>query len=498
MPQATITELPFPQQGVNTGVEYDQQPPASSPSAVNVRTFDLTGRARGGSRSGLSRWIDAQVSGSNEIQHMNVVVRTDPAALTYDDFTLPSFGYPGAGNGPMGLDFTPLTYDDPGDWPGSGLSGFPGMISLRLTAPDGTTGIGDGVDDLRIVATLRRTLDGPMSGKTLQLATSPAGRDGDGDTAVTNGSGVATFTVTNTHGESVTYTVTYPAEGVSAQNTEVFAWAQYASPASAVIVFTGLAPMVTFNVVPAPAVIVFTAPAPTVSSTARVEYLLTGSVSANATTTGTFDYGAASVAVVNTDSIFAPTAVDITNTELAVWHPVGSTSVWIPFGTTPPDVVDATVAADFATGSHTATLTAAGTIGDGTNMSVDFTLDRLTRYGAAVGSEEEYPGTMDWDTGIFTVSSGDPTAGALVVGSRVAIYKTGASRDAYATTDPVPPVTALSSTTIEFDVADLGFGGSNLAYVRFGVWLAEDLWVDTVHATAPDAGPATDDVTFSL
>jgi hypothetical protein len=58
----SFTDAEFPAQGVERTTEYQQQRDGTTARGVNVRAFEtLTGRARGGSRPGLTKFIDAQV-----------------------------------------------------------------------------------------------------------------------------------------------------------------------------------------------------------------------------------------------------------------------------------------------------------------------------------------------------------------------------------------------------------------------------------------------------
>lgn len=75
--------LAFPTSGLNVATSYGQQPDASTPIGVNVRANEsILNRARGGSRSGLSRYPPGILpSGDNVVQHMNVVVDPQGGAL---------------------------------------------------------------------------------------------------------------------------------------------------------------------------------------------------------------------------------------------------------------------------------------------------------------------------------------------------------------------------------------------------------------------------------
>lgn len=109
-----IVDFPWPVHGVNNATATERQPPGTSPDAQNVRTYEpSTSRARGGSRPGLSRYIDAQVLGTaSAIQNISVV------AFMTTDAVGSGFLY-GAGPNP---DVSQVTVDvgpdvSWGDWP---------------------------------------------------------------------------------------------------------------------------------------------------------------------------------------------------------------------------------------------------------------------------------------------------------------------------------------------------------------------------------------------
>lgn len=55
-------ELLFPAKGVDRSTSYEDQRPGTTPVATNVRFYEpMTDRARGGSRPGLTRFIDQQL-----------------------------------------------------------------------------------------------------------------------------------------------------------------------------------------------------------------------------------------------------------------------------------------------------------------------------------------------------------------------------------------------------------------------------------------------------
>jgi len=80
--QESLTEMIFPLQGIDVSTEFELQPDQTTPIGQNVRGYEpATMRARGGSRNGLSRYINARVSGANLIQHLNYVITDDGNAL---------------------------------------------------------------------------------------------------------------------------------------------------------------------------------------------------------------------------------------------------------------------------------------------------------------------------------------------------------------------------------------------------------------------------------
>lgn len=57
-----MIEAKFPTLGMDITEEFAQQPPATTPDAVNVRGFEtLTQRDRGGSRAGYVRYVDQRL-----------------------------------------------------------------------------------------------------------------------------------------------------------------------------------------------------------------------------------------------------------------------------------------------------------------------------------------------------------------------------------------------------------------------------------------------------
>jgi hypothetical protein len=83
--------LEFPEGGVDRTCEFSRQPAGTAPSAANVRAFDATGRKRGGSRSGLSKYVNERVNGNSVIQHLACIVDPTTAALSVNDI---AYGLP--------------------------------------------------------------------------------------------------------------------------------------------------------------------------------------------------------------------------------------------------------------------------------------------------------------------------------------------------------------------------------------------------------------------
>ena len=70
-------ELPFPIEGLNTGMPNEKQPPLSSPNLLNVRPYDVEEeRARGGQRPGLIKASYTQVSADKPIIAMTQITTT--------------------------------------------------------------------------------------------------------------------------------------------------------------------------------------------------------------------------------------------------------------------------------------------------------------------------------------------------------------------------------------------------------------------------------------
>lgn len=84
-----FVDLSFPLSGIDLSLGYSEQRKGTTPEGINVRGFEpTTGRARGGQRPGLSRYIDAKVAGSTgEVQCLDLVILPDgsPLGISFDD-----------------------------------------------------------------------------------------------------------------------------------------------------------------------------------------------------------------------------------------------------------------------------------------------------------------------------------------------------------------------------------------------------------------------------
>ena len=83
--------MPFPSKGVDTTRAYSDQPDLTTAKATNCRFCENVGlRQRGGSRSGISKYVSAQVAGLQAIQELNMITVIEPTntcGLNYQDGT---------------------------------------------------------------------------------------------------------------------------------------------------------------------------------------------------------------------------------------------------------------------------------------------------------------------------------------------------------------------------------------------------------------------------
>lgn len=78
-----FVDMKFPTGGVDLSQGFASQGQGTTPIGQNVRTFEpLTLRGRGGARPGVSKYLPVQLpSGTNVIQHLNVIVDPQGGAL---------------------------------------------------------------------------------------------------------------------------------------------------------------------------------------------------------------------------------------------------------------------------------------------------------------------------------------------------------------------------------------------------------------------------------
>ena len=139
--QEAFGPLDFPVLGVDTSKRLPEQPPGTTPVGQNARVFEnLTGRGRGGSRPGLSRYISEPVEGAGVIQHMNSIVTCSGLALGshFPGREFGDIGGWGIDQGPGGIG-GPSTISGWGAFfggggPGSGGGGGPGSGGYQSSA----------------------------------------------------------------------------------------------------------------------------------------------------------------------------------------------------------------------------------------------------------------------------------------------------------------------------------------------------------------------------
>ncbi len=199
--QDDSSELTFPVGGLELTHPSLMGRPDTSPVAENVRFFEpLTGRGRGGARSGISKFIEGEVSGEHVIQHITSIVTVDGEMIDFS-FDGPNQMFPGiyAGIGFIDFNFTALSFQFPdfGTIDGvvfNGASGYPPeagrkpknskiILSLYTNTPEWPSS--------SLTQVFAQLLDtngaefgsaaATFAGKTVKLYTDPPGEDGDGD-----------------------------------------------------------------------------------------------------------------------------------------------------------------------------------------------------------------------------------------------------------------------------------------------------------------------------
>lgn len=181
-----ITNLEFPNGGIDVSGEFQEQPPGTTPEAVNVRGVNPdTLRERGGSRAGLIQYIPGPLfAGADLIQHLNIIVDpTGPALgqnfVVPDDTWVEDPGNPGQ--------FVP-----PGGW---GWQPNPNLPPNQPPTDIAQVQKKSGFDTINAVSTgdFNVVFDAnPVSGHLLVIAVASTEQD-----LAATGEDVVTVTVTN-------------------------------------------------------------------------------------------------------------------------------------------------------------------------------------------------------------------------------------------------------------------------------------------------------------
>lgn len=94
------TALPFPLQGMVENIAYEQQPPLTTTDCLNVVPFDVSeDRARGGQRSGVSKYVTDAVNGTNFIQNITQATKVLPSAAVVPSTQVYNETFTGTGGG---------------------------------------------------------------------------------------------------------------------------------------------------------------------------------------------------------------------------------------------------------------------------------------------------------------------------------------------------------------------------------------------------------------
>lgn len=197
----SFADMFFPGKGINDSVSMNEVPPGFTSLGENVFLFEaLTGRARGGSRFGISKLIGDQHSGDHEIQHLNYIVTVSASMIGWA-FDGADQGFPGVYGGIGFLEqIDGGTPGAPG-FGGGGYQPFPNMPSRILTM--GARNLVTGAIVMSVGT--RRTVEWPAGTapirircydqdgrtgeykafETIGFHTTPSGNVGDGETAAT-------------------------------------------------------------------------------------------------------------------------------------------------------------------------------------------------------------------------------------------------------------------------------------------------------------------------
>lgn len=229
--QDDLKEMVFPSGGLNLVQPSFIVRAETSELAENVRFFEsLTKRGRGGSRPGISKFIDEQVSGNHAIQHLAAIVTVDEELIGYSfdgvDQEFPGI-YGGIGFINFDLQLLPPFFfptipaaDAFGNESFVGGSGYPPKAAAKKTTltiePSATSA--EINTNVQITLTL---LDGDgnpflLPNKVVTLYTDPPGEVGDGfATTIVGGSTQVDVSAWEPK------TVTYRAKAVAANGAVV-------------------------------------------------------------------------------------------------------------------------------------------------------------------------------------------------------------------------------------------------------------------------------------
>lgn len=199
-------DIDFPLHGLAVDAPLSEQQPGTTLIGTNVRFHEaMTARGRGGSRPGISRLINEQVSGENAIQGLGFVVRTDGNALAWefegDDFSLTG----------LYLDVDLISPGPGDDEPTGGGGGFQPSESFgndaRVRASMAISHTTRPLEEeVEITVTVVDDSSAPLGLKRVVLRTSPGGADGDRGSAISSlVDGTATFTVSQEEAGEVVY-----------------------------------------------------------------------------------------------------------------------------------------------------------------------------------------------------------------------------------------------------------------------------------------------------
>lgn len=163
----------FPFKGIDLSRGLFDQREGTSPFAVNVRGYDVTGRLRGGTRPGITPFLGAgstlQVAGFNKIQSLSVVVTASPDATFSSQKVILTLRMDyNEANNPPARDAP--TVEIPVNWYEGTTPTFTGTTGIVVGTPDTPGGRGFGV------ATFKISTDGTTV--TLVATFQSAGFDG--------------------------------------------------------------------------------------------------------------------------------------------------------------------------------------------------------------------------------------------------------------------------------------------------------------------------------